>query len=273
MSKLIKTVLALSLLVGGVLLLSGCSIFYPGRLASIEQIEQDIYPDDSRQGLDDSNMKLITEVNKEIFPDDFDLGLAKLKGIGAASDYREVQDNYFVLLSTYLCSLYGFSSADAILDGEGFKPIEEGDYYYNRSLLGSKYFYLRNNIHVERLSVAQIIYLKNDTLATDDPEGIQIVKDTCEKVLAVHFLGTEEDEYITSYSTGSGDLGIPNKAIVFYVDYQDLYRGSTNTQKYLESCKRDAKTIDDLSREIRAALQPEFNVEVLIKNQQWITGL
>ena len=160
----IKAFFLLSLLVVSALLLSGCSVFNTGRLTSIEQTDQDLYPDDSSQGFYDNNMRSITEVNSEIYPDDFDLGLAKLKGIGAASDYREVQENYYVLLSAYLCSLYDFSAADALLDSEGFKPIEDRDYYYNRSLLGSKYFYLRNNIHVERLSVAQIIYLKTGTL-------------------------------------------------------------------------------------------------------------
>ena len=245
MSKVIRVVLALCLLLVGVMPLGGCSLMGIRTLVSVGQIDRAIYPDD------------------------FDMALARQKGLDTVSSYKQVQDNYFALLSTYLCGLYDFSAADALLDSEGFKPIEEGDYYYNRSLLGSKYFYLRNNIHVERLSVEQIAYLKSDSLAPDDPQGIQIVKDTCEEVLLVHYLWVNGDYYEVSYKRGSSEPTIPNTAIVFFVDYENLYRDTTDTQEYLAGRKGAATTVDGLSREIKAALQPEFGVEILVKDQQW----
>ena len=232
------------LLVGG-MPLGGCSLLGIRTLVSINQIDSAIYPDD------------------------FDMALARQKGLDTVSSYKQVQDNYFVLFSTYLCSLYDFSAADAYLDSEGFEPIDKGDYYYDRSLLGSKYFYLRNNVHVERLSVEQIAYLKNDTLAADDQEGMRIVKDTCEEVLAVHLTSNDDDEYFTSYTRSSAEPTIPNKAIVFYVDYKNLYRDTTDTQEYLAGRKGAAATVDGLSREIKGALQPEFDVEIIIRDQQW----
>jgi len=239
LGKVIKVVLALCLLFAGMMSLGGCSLLGIRSLMSINQIDRAIYPED------------------------FDMALARQKGLDTVSSYKQVQDNYFVLFSTYLCSLYDFSAADAYLDSEGFEPVEKGDYYYNRSLLGSKYFYLRNNVHVERLSGEQIIYLKNDTLAADDPEGMQIVKDTYKDVLAIHYTWPEDGEYDTTYQRYGGDHSTPNTAIVFYVEYKDRWMGSDN---YFAHLREDAGVIRDLSSGIKMELQPSFEVGIVFYN-------
>jgi hypothetical protein len=211
------------------------------------------------------NMWTILELNVEIFPPDFNLKLAKEKGIGSKRNYTKVQDNYAMLLSAYLNSLYDFASADAYLDSKGFQPIEDGNYYYNRGIPGSKYFYLRNNIHVERLSLEHIAYLKGD-LASDDAKGIEIVKETYEEVLAIRFSWADGERYNSSYDRGSGGDRMPNTAIVFYVDYGNTY----DDVEHYDNEKKDARMIDGLSQAIIAALQPSFTVDVVAFDKQWM---
>jgi hypothetical protein len=171
-----------------------------------------------------------------------------------------------MLLSSYLNGLYDFGSVDARLSVEGFVPAEEGDYYLRRSLLGSRYFYLRNNIHVERLTVEQISYLKGER-AADDAQGLQIVEETCEEVVAVRLSFAQNDEYLTSYHNNSrGDQLTPNTALVFFVDYQNT---QADTEEYWLAREQEALLIDEISREIAAALQPSFKVEIVFLNQEW----
>ena len=215
-------------------------------------------------------MKSVTEINKDIYPDDFDLTLAQQKGIGSEKDYVKVQDNYAMLLGSWLNSLYDFQAADAKLDAEGFLPPEEErqDYYYTRAIPGSKYFYLRNNIHVERLSQEQIDYLKSDITDPADPQGLQIVKDTCEDVLAVRLdFMSDVENYMTSYHNSSrGDQFVPNTALVFYVDYR---HSQAHGQEYWDSNNRSKALTDEVSQEIITALQPSFDVDIIIFNQVW----
>jgi hypothetical protein len=213
-------------------------------------------------------MTSITEISKDIYPDDFDLALAQEKGIGTQAEYVKVQENYGMLLSTYLNGLYDFASADASLDAKGFQPIEDGDYYYNRSIPGSKYFYLRNNIHVERLAQEQIDYLKGSISNPADAKGIQIVKDTYKEVLAIRQDFAKGDEYLTSYSKRPLPLDelFSNTAMVFYVEYKNI---QADNDEYWNNRRQEAVFVDEISKDIIDAFYPALNVDTIILNQSW----
>ena len=215
-------------------------------------------------------MGSILEIDKEIYPDDFDLGLAREKGIGSKADYERVQQRYQELLGSYLGGLYDFSAADALLDAQGFQPAEGGGYYRGRSIPTSRYFYLRNNVHVERLSAEQIAYLKGSAAGSDDPVGVQIVKDTCEEVLAVRLSFANAEEYNTSYQKGSGYRGtVPNTAIVFYVEYKDI---KPNNESYAALGQQEALVVEGISQHIILALEGSFDVDVIVFNESWCPG-
>lgn len=213
----------------------------------------------------------IQQINEEIYPNDFDLTLARDKGIGSKRAYQKVYDNYSRLLSAYLNSLYSFSSLDEGLENKGLVPEDDLGYYLDSSQLGSKFLYLRNNIHVERLSEEDINYLKQDNIGTNDEEGLRIVKETCEEVLAVRLRSAgDTKEYKTSYHDSCrGDKFVPNTALVFFVEYVDMHTGDLSTEEYMRLRSADKKAVDDVSEEIIDALQPSFDVEVIIQNQQW----
>ena len=88
-----------------------------------------------------------TDISTEIYPDDFDFVKAASKGIGTKRAYTQLQDRYLTLLSGWLTTLFDFSSIDQTLADADVTPVTQQDYYASRSQLGSKYIYLRNNIH------------------------------------------------------------------------------------------------------------------------------
>lgn len=208
-------------------------------------------------------MKSITEISKEIYPQDFDLDKAKEKGIGNKNDYEEVQKNYLIYFSMYLDSLYDFSAIDDQLSDEGFQPVKQKNYYFNRSELNSEYIYLRNNVHCENLMKEQIDFLRKKVQGSLKEEGIALAKETYVEVLSARSDFFEAD-FKLSYIGGTALRNmVPNTALLFYLQFDDIKK---NDETYLEEDRKEQEKLETLSNDIVQELESELDVEVYIFN-------
>ena len=209
-------------------------------------------------------MRSAGDISSDIFPDDFDMGAAADKGIGAKDAYVLVQYRYLTVLSDWLKSLFDFPSIDRDLADADLAAITKPNYYRVRDQLSSKYVYLRNNIHPERLTVEQIDLMREETTPENRELQLDVVKQTYADVLAVQYAEMGPDaEYITSYgSPGDQSLHVPNTALVFYLSYDtpDI----RDDDAYDAMLRRTETAVTGVSERIQRALSTQIDTDVVI---------
>ena len=212
-----------------------------------------------------------TDIATEIYPDDFDFVEAASKGIGTKRAYTQLQDRYLTLLSGWLTTLFDFSSIDQTLADANLTPVTDQDYYSSRSQLGSKYIYLRNNIHPERLSTEQIKALQEETTPENHEQQLAIVKQTYVDVLAVklNFGDPDTTNYITSYeNTGGNSFAVPNTALVFYLRYEDP---NIKDNEVFRAWRNNSKTVvTEVAEQIQQALSTDIHTDVIILDGDYL---
>ena len=205
------------------------------------------------------------DLSSDIFPDDFDMGEAADKGIGAKDAYVLVQYRYLTVLSDWLKSMFDFPSIDRELADADLAVVPMQDYYRGRDQLGSRYIYLRNNIHPERLSVEQIATLREETMPENRERQLDVVKQTYVDVLAVQYADEEPDaRYITTYERhfGGTSYDVPNTALVFYLSYKEPH---TEDDAAFDAKERRTETaVTGVSERIQRALSSEIDTDVVI---------
>ena len=212
-----------------------------------------------------------TDIATEIYPDDFDFVEAASKGIGTKRAYTQLQDRYLTLFSGWLTTLFDFSSIDQTLADANLTPVTDQDYYSSRSQLGSKYIYLRNNIHPERLSTEQIKALQEETTPENYEQQFAIVKQTYVDVLAVKYDYPSDlpEEYITSYGTpGDTYFHVPNTALLFYLRYEDP---NIKDNEVFRAWRENSVTVlTEVSEQIQQALSADIDTEVIILDGRYL---
>ena len=153
---------------------------------------------------------------------------------GFAPDFAPVQNMYRQVLSDWLLESLPLAEWDARIAASDLRvePIPEPNqtFYQRYSRLGLRYVYLRNNIHVERLSTDDISefqsLLGNPEFAADS--GLRaIVLRTYSEVLKQ----TTRDTDLVEYDEAPGEI-VRNDALVFEMkhlvrfDAQGEYLGS-----------------------------------------------
>ena len=212
-----------------------------------------------------------TDISTEIYPDDFDFVEAASKGIGTKRAYTQLQDRYLTLLSGWLTTLFDFSSIDQTLADANLTPVTDQDYYSSRSQLGSKYIYLRNNIHPERLSIEQIKALQEETTPENHEQQLAIVKQTYVDVLTVKYDFGDPDttNYITSYGTpGNRLLHAPNTALVFFLRY-DL-PNIEDDDAFRAMGKHAGTVVTGVAEQIQQALSADIHTDVVILDNDYL---
>ena len=146
--------------------------------------------------------------------------------------FLELQFKYREGFSKYLSSIFNFNTIDEEISkyGVDIPTIEDNDYnfYHKNSKLGSNYLYLRNNIHIERLSDEEL-----KRLLDDDQTDLSLYVDTFEKVLY-------EDGDLVSYGIYPNDMNTKSaKALVFEFAYDQRKLKSVDEIVKIKHCYDD----------------------------------
>ena len=102
------------------------------------------------------------------------------------NNYLEAQILYKKGFEKILSSIYDFSNIDDFINNSNLKiPVvydNNTNFYRNFSSLNSKYIYLRNNIHIENLTIDELNYM-NDCLINKIEMDEKFLLNTFSKVL------------------------------------------------------------------------------------------
>ena len=134
--------------------------------------------------------------------------------------YYQLYRNYKVLLDRYLVDKFSLKVYDDLVANSNllFIPMKKADmdYYQYISKMGLKYFYLRNNIYVEKLSledIEKIINLTEDELNKPSKEIIEIIERTYP--IVIDYANGKGLPGISCYGPDSQRFWIDSSELVF----------------------------------------------------------
>lgn len=148
--------------------------------------------------------------------------------------FLKLQIKYKQSMESILKKIFDFSEIDDILNELEFRvPIpqdEEYNFYRKFSILGSKYVYLRNNIHIERLSREEVLEIIK-SLNNDEYLNVDFINKTFKRVLF-------ENSNSTFYGIPEYSSLVESKSLVFEFAYDQV------------GCK-EIKQINDINQKFK----------------------
>ena len=187
--------------------------------------------------------------------------------------YNKLYINYKKILDYYLVNKYYLKKYEEMLDNSGlsFVPVADSkkDFYQQNSFMNLKYFYLRNDLAIEKLSLEDIdtiVNLKDEELVRPSSDLINIIKRTSKDVL-----NSSNGTSKTINYYGGDFYGFPPNIIVFGVRYEE-HENNINKDEWLtnycnqkkllnkvmEIMKRDMDTV--LSDKFEFAIYNDYNI-------------
>jgi len=175
-------------------------------------------------------------------PDSYDYdSISKLNNSGF--NVLELQIYYKQSLEKLLGSLFSFSSIDKYIEGlQNQIPIikdENYNFYRKYSCLNSRYVYLRNNIHIERLTEEEI-YILRDNLYHGNLLDFDFIYSTLSRVIF------ENGDYVFYGNPIMKNL-VKSQSIVFEFAYNGL---KCQTVEQYEQIQRAFSLIFEKTNEI-----------------------
>lgn len=130
-------------------------------------------------------------------------------------EFLKYQVKYRESFEAYLQQLYDFSQIDKMISNFALPIPEvqdrEYNFYHKYSTLGSKYIFLRNNVHIERLTKEERLEIER-TITKGELLSLAFLNQTCERVLF------EEGDFVLVGPT-SLENQVPSKSLVFEFAY------------------------------------------------------
>ncbi len=164
---------------------------------------------------------------------------------------------YYTCFIAYLIEKYNLDEFDKqICESKlHFTPVKEEnmDIYQYFSSPYLKYLYLRNNIHIERLTKDEREFLKSKINSTNvlDQEMKFFIEETYKKLIFEDVLENGE-RYLIAFGPDSAQLYAHNDAIVLGIRYDKYDIDSSDIRKALETSYNQEKYISLIIQQIES---------------------
>lgn len=156
------------------------------------------------------------------FPNSNDLYFKRLT-YNQKKEYLNLYSIYLSMMLNYIDSKSLIKKFDDMLLNSNvkFKPVEEKnmDIYQYCCSSFLMYFYIRNNIYIERLAPKEIEFLKTHDTKSIEQKNIFIQK-TINKVIKE---SNDDELYNINYGPESPDYIVPNNSLIIGVRFDDYY--------------------------------------------------
>ena len=183
-------------------------------------------------------------------PNSIDYKLLKEKNI-KMEEFLQLQIKYRENFESFLKKLVSFESFDKLVEKENINlpPLEKDtkNFYYKFSTLNSKYLFLRNNIHIERLDEKDLKILQKRVL-----DG---------KELDTNFI-LKTFKVVLFESGDQAMFGVPllknlvnSKSLIFELAYDDKFCTVMESKKVREF-------YDKISNSLKNFLEDALKIEV-----------
>ena len=213
-------------------------------------------------------MKFLTEEDlKNIYPKNGN-DLTKM-GETEKKEYIKVYNLYRELYTKYLINKFELKKYDNIIIESGDFSIENEkrvDIYQRFSSDELKYFYIRNNIYVEKLTEEDSLFFLNKANNNDfnlDDESIKMIEKTYSNVIFEDI--TRKGEKVTIlYGPDSRRFLAPNTSIIIGFRYDAFEKEELNNEEFKEKIKRKMELLHPMIKEMDKKFNENSPVPVKI---------
>ena len=210
---------------------------------------------------------------KQMTKEDFvtsvsDFDITKLPNT-EVQEYLNLSTLYRTLLNEYIKQLGLGSYEEAIKNsGLNFVPIQlsEQDFYQYYNNCELTYYYIRNNIYLNRLTEEEYNYLKEKSKSQDyalNNVDITFLSNTFRKVIPEIHENVEEP-FITNFGPIDGNFFAENRAIVIGFRYNKLYENDIDSQSFATNYERQKDFYLSLNGQLESELQQKLNMPVKV---------
>ena len=181
-----------------------------------------------------------------IIPRSYSIEMAEEKGLAADGLFNErfftLQALYRNVLEAEIISKYDLRLYDDAIGDSSFQfraeQPERMSFYQKYSTLDTRYIYLRNNIHIERLSEEQLALLDDYLLTGGDTTKKQLEALIAETYRMVLMVDPSGGNFLVGYA-GGGGITAPNVSIVFEISFSGFDYDAGDGYDYIDSITED----------------------------------
>ena len=210
--------------------------------------------------------KMITKENFTTSVSEFDIN--KLPDT-EVQNYLNLSTLYRALLNEYIKQLGLENYENVIKNSElNFIPVNSSDQdfyqYYNNSNL--EYYYIRNNIYIDRLSEDEKKYLQNKLNTHDyslNDQDINFVSQTLSKVIKEIHDNTPEP-FEVNFGPLSTSFFAPNDALVIGFRYDMFNDNGMDEDVFAENYERQREFCLNLNEQLESQLQNKLAIPIKV---------
>ena len=192
--------------------------------------------------------------NTKYFPNSFDIELAITKGLALNNELNErfirLENKYRKYFMKYIYETLNLEKYDKEIEDSNLKfcscEEEFQEYYQKESNL--KYIYIKNNLHIERLSDNDLQILET---SEDEKELLDLIKNTYEEIIKIKCLNGKKtpEKFLTQMFKGydTRSTMLPNDALIIIIregreknkfnNYEELCYSLKERDKFIENIK------------------------------------
>ena len=201
-------------------------------------------------------------MNMKFFPESYNFKLMNEKGLNKELFFK-LQIKYKNDFEKLLMKIIDFKKLDDYINSYGYNIpfVDDFDYnfYHKYSVLGSKYIFFRNNIHIENLSTDEITVL-HDCLEKNKDLDINFLIATFKKVIY-----EEGDAAMYGLSTPSNI--VPSKSLVFEFAYDQKKITDISQYNFVNQIK------NTISNYLTSSIVKVLNTEVFLHTYKAIPDI
>ncbi len=179
-------------------------------------------------------------------------------------DYYRLNQTYRDLLVQYINSL-GLKKYDDELKNSEFKFLEVANSdkdYYQYHTKDLSYYYIRNDLYIERLNQEDLNYLK--MINSEDPldnEKIDFIKRTYPMVIK-KYLRNDENLSVFYGPISSLEYSAPNDALVIGCNYDRFNSNGVTDEEWDKNFQNQVEMLNENNKQLEAHLKGQLNVPV-----------
>lgn len=181
---------------------------------------------------------------------------------------QTIQDLYQFLAQRYILEKTGLERIDIRMSEYEIPflplPEEKQDTYQKKDFMGLRYIYMRNDVHMERLTADQAALLEK---ALNNPEeekaikpAMNLVRDTFRHILA---FSDTPDINVELFPSISGEGNVPGDAIVFVIASEQDYDGCGNIRDW-EKETRKKNVLYSLKKQLEPICEKILQIPVRV---------
>ena len=211
-----------------------------------------------------NSITLISEEDYELrFPNNDKLNIKEMSQ-NLKTDFLKMYSFYMNLFTKYLTTKTLIKKFDDYLNHSNlnFVKIEEENKDIYQKLSGNtlKYFYVRNNLYLDRLTTEEIMFLKNLIINNSmelDSKTEKFIESTYKKLMFEDI--DESSDILTNFGPENIQFFAPSNALIIGFRYDEFNYNGMSDKEWDENYNKQILLLENIFKQLNENIKNNFN--------------